>query len=234
MRPRLDTPAGPSLPNELDQLRLLQFDSESAFTEARIEGSFVGQSAHSVEISQSRLNRSAFTAGQLHLLRLTDVVLDSCDFSGADLEESTLTRVQWRGCRMSGLAIARSSLRDVVFSECRLDDASLRSCDLERVTFEHTDLSSADFSGSTLQMVRLFDCNLSGADFSSVKAKGTRFHGSVLTDLKGAGDLRGVVIDSSQLLPLGVRVLDALGVVVDDEREPPEPSRRPTRGGTIR
>jgi hypothetical protein len=39
-------------------------------------------------------------------------------------------------------------------------------------------------------------------------------------DVRGALDLTGVVIDANQLVPLGVRVLSALGVGVDEEREP--------------
>jgi hypothetical protein len=64
-----------------------------------------------------------------------------------------------------------------------------------------------------------FDCDLSEAEFSQAVLPGARFHGSSLADIKGGEYLRDIVIDSSQVLPLALRVFLALGIRVDDERE---------------
>jgi len=233
MRARLDAPAPPDVPQRLDTRRGLRLAELESVSESEIDGSFTGQSADALDLRRSRLTRCALTSCRIHRLQLTDVVVDGCDWSGADLEEATLTRVHFRECRMSGVTMARASVRDVLFSDCRIDDANLRMCDLERVTFDRADLRLADLMGSTFKHVRLFDCDLSGADVSGLVARGTRLHGSVVTDLKGVGDLRGVVIDSTQLIPLGVQIVGALGIIVEDEREPePAPRRRRgSRGG---
>jgi hypothetical protein len=39
-----------------------------------------------------------------------------------------------------------------------------------------------------------------------------------MVDIRGAEYLRGIVIDSSQVLPLAVRVFAGLGIRVEDER----------------
>ncbi len=39
-------------------------------------------------------------------------------------------------------------------------------------------------------------------------------HGSDLTDLVGGAALRGVTIDSAQIVPLALAMFDALGIIV--------------------
>lgn len=46
-----------------------------------------------------------------------------------------------------------------------------------------------------------------------------RLHGSVLADLRGGTALRGAIIDVSQILPMGLVALDAIGVIIDDDSE---------------
>ena len=66
-----------------------------------------------------------------------------------------------------------------------------------------------------------YDCDLSETDFSQSELGGARFHGSLLTDIKGGEYLRDIVIDSTQVLPLALRVFSALGISIADERETP-------------
>jgi hypothetical protein len=82
-------------------------------------------------------------------------------------------------------------------------------------------LRGAEFSAGRFTSACFFDCDLSEAEFSQAKVPGTRFHGSSLSDIKGGEYLRDIVIDSSQVLPLALRVFSALGIRVDDERDIP-------------
>ena len=65
----------------------------------------------------------------------------------------------------------------------------------------------------------LFDCDLSGADVSQVKLPGSRFHGSLLTEIKGSEYLRDFVIDSAQVLPLAKGIFAGLKIRIEDDRE---------------
>ena len=54
---------------------------------------------------------------------------------------------------------------------------------------------------------------------SQVKLPGARFHGSVLSDIKGSEYLRDVVIETAQVLPLANGVFAGLNIRVEDDRE---------------
>jgi uncharacterized protein YjbI with pentapeptide repeats len=154
-------------------------------------------------------------------LRALDVCIEGSDLSGSDFDESTFTRVVFHECRLSGAVFSRCSFRDVLFSGCRLNQANFAMSETSTVMFEDTDLRESDFYAANLGGTRFFDCNLSGAQFSKATTTGVRFHGSTLTDLKGGQALAGAVIESSQVLPVGLAVLADLGIQVDDERDPP-------------
>ena len=73
---------------------------------------------------------------------------------------------------------------------------------------------------------------------SQVTLPGARFHGSVLSEIKGSEYLRDVVIESTQVLPLAKGVFAGLNIRVEDDRETdvrpmardasPKSSKRPT------
>ena len=47
----------------------------------------------------------------------------------------------------------------------------------------------------------------------------SRFHGSDLSEVMGAEHLQDIVIDSSQVLPLAVRVFAGRHIRVEDDRD---------------
>jgi uncharacterized protein YjbI with pentapeptide repeats len=163
-------------------------------------------------------DRATFIGATLRRIRLIDAVMDNCDLSGADLEAASLLRVEFRNCRLSGVLLPRARLRDVTFSGCRINDANLRMLDGERVLFANTDLHESEFIGAKLLETRLHDCKLDGVQFSGVEMPGAELHGSSLDGIKGAASLRGVVIDSTQVLPLAVPVFAALDIRIIDDR----------------
>jgi uncharacterized protein YjbI with pentapeptide repeats len=110
-------------------------------------------------------------------------------------------------------------MQDVTFSEVRLDGVDFRLIEGERVVFDHVSLERGEFYSAHLKSARFFDCDLSGADLSQVKLPGARFHGSVLSEIRGSEYLRDVVIDSAQVLPLAKGVFAGLNIRVEDDRE---------------
>ena len=89
----------------------------------------------------------------------------------------------------------------------------------ERVRFEGTILRAADLYESRLTSARFFDCDLADTQFTKADLGAARFHGSTIDTVKGAEYLRGVVIDSAQVLPLALRLFATFGIAVDDDRE---------------
>jgi uncharacterized protein YjbI with pentapeptide repeats len=214
------TPAPPRIPTALTPLSDSAVRDEDFLSESIASGDFTGLDREELVVERSRIEDARFVAAALHRMRLTDVVIENTDLSGADMDESVLTRVVFKDCRMSGVILSRCSLRDVLIVDCRLDDASFRMGEAKAVCFEDVDLRRGDFYAAQLEGTRFFDCDLTGAQFAQARTPGVRFHGSNLSDLKGGPDLAGAVIDSSQVLSVAIGVLSALGIQVDDEREP--------------
>jgi uncharacterized protein YjbI with pentapeptide repeats len=196
-----------------------ELHEEADWSEAEVSGDFSGLDGGHAEIAGCRITNARFTGTELTSARIVDTTFTGCDLSGARLDDARLTRVELRDCRLSGLLLGGATMQDVRFADCKIDNGHFRLSTGERVAFEASVLAGADFSGARIAHAHLFDCDLTGADFSGARIKGARLHGSTLEDVRGALDLTGVVIDANQVVPLGVRVLAALGVGVDEERE---------------
>jgi uncharacterized protein YjbI with pentapeptide repeats len=201
----------------------VRLSAGGAISGLTVQGDYSGAYLEDLIVEDAHIVRSSFTATELSRLNLVDVVVEGSDFSGADMEEASFQRVTFKDCRMSGARLPRSHLRDVTFSEVRLDDVNLRMSTGERIYFDHVNLVRGDFYSAHLKSTCFFDCDLTGADVAKAKLPASRFHGSVLLELKGGEYLRDVVIDSSQVLPLAVGVFSGLHIRVEDDREAPDP-----------
>jgi uncharacterized protein YjbI with pentapeptide repeats len=212
-------PTPPRLPPDLSSESDLCLTAGYEIDHATIQGDFSHGDLEGLHVEDSRIVGSSFTAADLNRLRLIDVVVEGSDFSGADMEEASFIRVTFTDCRMSGALFPRAQMQDVTFSEVRLDQVNFRMIEGERVAFDHVNLEQSEFYSAHLKAASFFDCDLSGADVSQVKLPGARFHGSVLSDLKGSEYLRDVVIETAQVLPLANGVFAALNIRVEDDRE---------------
>ena len=107
----------------------------------------------------------------------------------------------------------------MTFAECKLDGANFRMSEAERILFDHVNLRGTEFSAGRFTSARFYDCDMSQTEFSQAVVAGARFHGSSLTEIKGAEYFRDIVIDSTQVLPLALRVFSGLDIRIDDDRE---------------
>jgi uncharacterized protein YjbI with pentapeptide repeats len=212
-------PQRPRLPRELPVAAAIDPSDDLDVFQLKVQGDFSDQRFQGMTVEEAHIFRASFVGADLHRIRLVDVLVEGADFSGADLEEASFSRVEFADCRMSGALFPRARLEDVTFTECKLDGANLRACEAKRILFDHVNLRHTEFSAGHLISACFFDCDLSEAEFSQAVLPGARFHGSSLADIKGGEYLRDIVIDSSQVLPLALRVFLALGIRVDDERE---------------
>jgi uncharacterized protein YjbI with pentapeptide repeats len=210
----------PRLSRRLRSLDDPRLDDDLTWEGVHITGDLADSFGDRVEISGSRLTDVRLTGAQLHRLRLIDCVVERCEISGAMLEDSAFQRVEFVDCRMSGVVLTSATMRHVRFSGCRMDHASLRMTTAAPVRFDGCDLTGADFYAATLNGSRIVDCNLTGADFSQASMFGTALHGSDLADLVGGAALRGVRIDSTQIVPLALVVFDSFDIRIDDRPDP--------------
>ena len=208
----------PSLATVLDNVTDLVLGEGEVVEHRTITGDVIATSSTDVEILGSLFRAARLTGVELPGVTLRDCRFENCELSGAVLDAARLVRVEFVDCRLSGAVLSDARLDDVRFVDCRCNGLLLRMSTLKRSEFLRCDLANAEFYESGLQHVSLVDSDLSHADFTRARLDQVRLHGSVLADLRGGTALRGAIIDVSQILPMGLVALDAIGVVIDDDR----------------
>ena len=139
----------------------------------------------------------------------------NCSIVGAALEDVRMHDVLFEGCDLSGLDLGGAKLDNVVMLPSRVDGSSFRAVRGKNVEREECDLSGTDFSGAELDGARLVGCDLTGCQFSGAKLSGARLDRSVLDEIRGVAGLKGVVIDPTQAVSLGLLMLGAMDVRID-------------------
>ena len=151
-------------------------------------------------------------------LEMTDVLLDRCNLANSVLHESIIYRTQWSACRLTGIDASNSSFMHTVFDKCIIDLGNFRFTSFKNVNFRSCMLNDAEFGGADLRGVRFSDCILKQTQFSGAKLKGTDLRGS---DIDGLGippeNLRGVIIDPSQLTVLAGSLIKHFGLIVQND-----------------
>ncbi len=221
----------PRLGRHLRPLGVPRLDDDLAWDGLYITGDMADSFADRLEITGSRLTDVRLTGAQLHRLRMIDCVVERCEVSGAMLEDAAFQRVEFIDCRMSGVVLTSTAMRHVRFTGCRMDHASLRMTSANPGIFERCDLRDVDFYAAKLAGCRLVECDLTRADFSQATMAAAVLHGSDLTDLVGGSALRGVTIDSTQIVPLALAVFDVLGITVSEPLSELADHRRRGEGG---
>jgi hypothetical protein len=216
----------PKLSDPLEAVGADTLEDELTWRHALVEGDAATREVDGVDIEACRLRSVLLTGARLTRLHINDSVLEGCDLSGAFLEDAVLQRVELHSCRLLGWQAPMTRWQDVRLVDCRLDEANLRMGQGEHVTFESCSMRSVDLYETRWERARFFDCDLTAARFDKVRMPGARFHGSTLDDLVGADHLRTAVIAPDQLVPMGVRVLAALQMTIDEDREPGQDGSR--------
>jgi uncharacterized protein YjbI with pentapeptide repeats len=181
-------------------------------------GDYVGQRADGIEMGDVVVRGGRWSGVVLDGWRAFGVTFEDCDLSGFSLlDEAVLKNVAFSRCRLSGANFAGARLRDVTFAECKLDEMNLRMADAEQVVFDDAVLVGADLHAAKFADVRMRGCDLRGTDWTKATLKGVDLRGSRLEDIRGADSLRGVTIDSSQVVPLAYSLAVALELTISDE-----------------
>ncbi len=190
---------------------------------------FGGSTFADVTAGGSRITESGFTGvtfegGRMRRARVGDVWFEQTRLVAFDMAESSLTDVWFNGCVFAGVKAFALTTRRVTFRDCKLDSVNLRDCALTDVRFEECALRDVDFGGARLTRVRFPGCTLSGADLTKVSCtdvdlRGARLGAGAVGDAgirAGYDSLRGVRIDTVQLVTLAPLLAHHLGITVDD------------------
>src|SRR6202035_2176348 len=161
------------------------------FADATFDEAFAG-GCHFLDCAFSAVS---FAGGRLRKSRFTDVALRDTRFVATDLSETGWQDVTLAGCALAGGQAYTAALRRVRFGDCVLRDV--------------------DFGGATLLRVSFAGCTLTGADFTKAACTEVDLRGASLGITAGFDALRGVTIDSVQLVALAPYLARHLGITVD-------------------
>lgn len=200
----------------LDSTGTDSLQPEARLEQVMISGEGVGLRASNLSIEESVLDRVLLIEAKLEKLSLGDVELKACDFSAAHCSESSLVRVHFNGARMTGVDFSRSTFKDIIFEDCKLDMANFRFAKLTRVKFINCMLNEADFQVAELREVAFESCHLEKVEFGQSKIKQVDVRSSQLYDIRGWQSLKGLVIDSTQLVMVAPQLANELGIVIKE------------------
>jgi uncharacterized protein YjbI with pentapeptide repeats len=203
---------------DLEALELDGLEDHDGWSSAAVTGSAVAVEAEHVSFARSTITGVRFTGAHIRRLELTDVVLTNCDLAGAVLEEASFERVAFVGCRLNGADLGGAHLVDVSFTDCQLEELGLRLARTERLLVSGGTATGIDLYRAWVRGSSFFDVDLTGAQLSGAEMARARLHGSTIADVKGASALKGTVIDSNQVIPIGTALLTDAGIKVDDDR----------------
>jgi uncharacterized protein YjbI with pentapeptide repeats len=158
----------------------------------------------------------SFAGTSLRKCRFTDVAITGARFVAADLAETAWQDVTLTGCALAGVQAYSASLSRVTFRDGKLDSVNFRNGTLTDVTFENLLLRDVDFGSARLRRVSFPGCTLAGADFTKVTCTDVDLRGAELGITAGYESLRGVTIDTVQLVSLAPLLAHHLGITVAD------------------
>lgn len=145
-----------------------------------------------------------------------DLRFEDCDLSGVVARNFAMRRVQFRDTRLRGVALANGQYDDGLVLDCRTEELSLRFTRMRNVTFRGCDLSNADFYSAIFEHVTIESCSLRGARFHAADVKCLRIKDCDLLGIVGALDLKGAVLDASDLPSLAPSLASEAGIELVD------------------
>jgi uncharacterized protein YjbI with pentapeptide repeats len=173
--------------------------------------------AANVSLDECVLERLLLAQAKLEKMRVSDCDFRACDLTAANCSEGSLIRVRFAGGRMTGTDLNRAVIKDVVLTDCKLDMANFRFAKFTRVRFENCILTDTDFQNAELTDVEFASCLLEKTDFNNCKISRVDARGSQLFDIRGWPSLRGLKIDTTQLMTIAPELALALGLQITDE-----------------
>jgi len=204
----------PGLPGDLTRVQVVEDEAERVLL---VEGDLSGQEREDLRIAEAVLRASTFSRCRMRGIRLTDVRLEGCDLANAWWSESELTRVEFVDCRFVGFQAPEARFRHVLFRNCQLGTSAFRHATFELAAFETCRLKAADFLGADLRGAVLSGCDLEGTVFQGAKLQDADFRTSdVAAIVARVQDLRGMIVDSSQLIALSWLIARELPLQVID------------------
>lgn len=191
---------------------------------------------HQLELDDSRIERTRFTASHLEGLHLRTCELIDVELSGAHLENGSLSQVRISDSKLIGTDFSHSQLTDVTFDSCVLSSASFRFARLLRVKFENCVLDDASFQEAKIRETTLERCHIESTEFNNAEITSLDLRTSQIVSVRGVAGLTNSTMDEMQASILGVQLAREMGINITAlnnaesvDIEDDEPTSEPTQ-----
>ncbi len=176
--------------------------------------------------------------GLVEDLVIEDLVIEDCHLDGVDLtqtgassveilrsvvDQCDLSRVTVRsirgsrfvGAKFVGTEFSGASLTDVVFERCSFRFSNLRMATLRRVRFEDCVIDDVDAFEASMEDVDFAGSEITGFDVDRLAAKRVDLRYASMVELKGIGNLSGLLVAQHQLPGLALALANAVGLDIE-------------------
>src|SRR5918997_760131 len=158
-------------------------------------------------------------------VRLDEVAIGPGSAAGRAIDGLTLRRSSLTGVRLTGATLQGLELVDVLVEDCELAGVTFTGARFTRVTFRGCRMSGVVANDVTASDMRIIDTKADEIWLRSARLEqdDVVLLGSTFAGARGLGGLRNATIGTGQLVEVGLPILAALGVVVDDAAlDPPD------------
>jgi uncharacterized protein YjbI with pentapeptide repeats len=196
-------------------------------------GSLTGKLVSNFHLSDAKirtltLRDTRMTDGQVRSVRteateITEAEVNCVEFSNCELSSLTWTggeisRTRFTACKLLGARFENVKMKHAVFVDCQLDYATLsRMSSSGPVAFVRCRLREAEFTGCDMTRAVFEKCDLTLANFGKGRHAGCDLRGNDVSTLRGAANLRRVVLTSAQLVNLAQALATELEISLNDE-----------------
>lgn len=170
----------------------------------------------SAEIDSCLLRNADFTGAHLEKVSVNNTVYEKSVFDACDFTDSGWLQTSIVDTRCYGVQFQLSTLKHVTFRNCQLSLANFRYAKLTNVQLEDCVIVDADFHGAQLVNVSFVNCSLDNCTFSDTTLRRVDFTESRIGTIHGISRMKGIIINSSQLVSLAPFMAHELGITVED------------------
>ncbi|WP_198358367.1 pentapeptide repeat-containing protein [Streptomyces fildesensis] len=155
---------------------------------------------------------------RLEKLRVDSVEVTGCDLASLQWTDSKVSRSVFRDCKLMGATLEDVTLDHVLFENCKIDYSTFtRLRATGPVIFSKCSLRETTFTAADLGAALIDDCDLRLTEFDGGKYRGLDLRDNDLSQLRGLGCLKQIVIDRAQKLQLAEALTAELDVTFGED-----------------
>ena len=171
-----------------------------------------------VKLLEGRINSVRAETVSVKRVNVQSVEFTHCDLSSLRWTGGKISKTWFNDCKLLGARFDGTILENLAFTDCKLDYSILSHIRSSgpvmfiRCSFREAEFDGCDFAHSLFE-----ECDLTLVNFGHGKYIGCDLRGNDLSAVNGAHNLKGVVLNYSQLTELAEALATELDITFGNE-----------------